>query len=283
MWAATRRCERSGLARRGVNRRPRGTECLLGPFPALTPPRRDSCMLEPSSSVELADQSAPQRQAAPGGAAPGAVLAGWLAEAAERDTTLQPRLLRLADGRLLPLAVDRWAGPVTAADRSLLSRADGPVLDIGCGPGRLTAELHRAGVDVLGVEVLEQVPVLARRAGAPVHFGDAFASLPREGAWRTVLLADGNVGIGGDVVVLLRRVRELLADDGTVLCELHTGPDGGARPGRVRLEGLGTTSAWFPWALLGAAALPAVAEAAGFTVLTGWSAGGREFAALAPA
>ena len=210
---------------------------------------------------------------------PGRLLAGWLLQAVEQDTSLHPRLLRLGDGRLVPLDVDRWAGPVTAADRTLLDRATGPVLDLGCGPGRLTAALHLAGTPVLGVDVLAPVPVLARSAGAPVHVGDVFGPVPDEGSWRTVVLADGNVGIGGDPVRLLGRVRELLADDGYALVELHPGA---GYTGEVRLEALGCTTAWFPWTLLDGPALPQVAAQAGLRVAERWSAQGRPFAALTP-
>ena len=212
---------------------------------------------------------------------PGDLLASWLTAAVTRDTSLQPRLLRLADGRLLPLHVDRWAGPVTAADQTMLSRARGPVLDVGCGPGRLTAALHRRGVDVLGLDVLDPVPVLARRAGAPVHLASVFDPLPAEGGWQCVLLADGNVGIGGDAAALLTRVRALLAPGGTVLCELDPdAPPHGAQ--RVRLEGLGCSSDWFSWAMLAPEALPEVAAAAGLDVRESWQCQGRAFAALTP-
>lgn len=210
---------------------------------------------------------------------PAALLAGWLREV-QGGEDLQPRLLRLPDGRVLPLPVARWAGPVDAADESLLARAAGPVLDLGCGPGRLTAALHARGVDVLGVELVEQIPVLVRSAGAPLLLGDVFDHLPRAGQWRSVLLADGNIGIGGDAVRLLRRARELLCPQGQVLCELH--PGGEAPAGPVRLEGLGRTSTWFPWALLGTSALPGAAAAAGLTVHESWSEQGRDFAALLP-
>ena len=96
-----------------------------------------------------------------------------------------------------------------------------------------------------------------------------------------MLLADGNVGIGGDPVRLLRRTAELLAPGGQVLCELHPGPEPG--PGPVRLEGLGTASAWFPWALLGTSSLPATASAAGLGVQETWSVDGRDFAVLTAA
>ncbi|MEX2290009.1 MAG: class I SAM-dependent methyltransferase [Mycobacteriales bacterium] len=208
---------------------------------------------------------------------PAEVLTDWMATAGEDD--LQPRLLRLSDGRLLPLPVARWRGPVGRADESMLQRCVGPVLDVGCGPGRLTAALHARGTEVLGLELLPAVPVLAREADAPLLLGDVFGPLPRTGQWQTVLLADGNVGIGGDPVRLLRRVHALLGPGGQALCELH--PDGDtAAGGRVRLEGLGATSAWFPWVLLGRSGLAAAAAAARLAVGDGWEEQGRQFAAL---
>ncbi len=219
------------------------------------------------------------RSLAAPGVDPAALLTGWLAEASGGDD-LKPRVLRLPDGRVLPLPVARWAGPPNAVDETLLIRASGPVLDVGCGPGRLTAALHVRGGDVLGLELVEQIPVLVRGAGAPLLLGDIFGPIPRAGQWRTVLLADGNIGIGGDPVRLLRRCRELLAATGKVLCELHPGEQ--APVGRVRLEGLGTRSAWFSWALLGTDGLSAVAATAGFGVIETWSMQGRDFATLVP-
>ena len=208
---------------------------------------------------------------------PADVLVAWMATATDGD--LQPRLLRLADGRIVPLPVGRWTGLADAGDQALLARATGPVLDVGCGPGRLTAALHARGTDVLGLELLPGVPVLARQAGAAVLVGDVFDPVPREGQWQTVLLADGNVGIGGDAVRVLRRVRALLAPGGQVLCELH--PDAEtASCGPVRLEGLGAVSAWFPWALLDRAGLAVAATAAGLDVVETWDAESRSFAAL---
>jgi SAM-dependent methyltransferase len=185
---------------------------------------------------------------APSALDPAELLTSWLSTAGADD--LQPRMLRLADGRLVPLPVARWAGPVDRADETMLAAAPGPVLDLGCGPGRLTAALHTRGVDVLGVEILPTVPVLARAAGAPLLLGDVFGPLPRKGQWRTVLLADGNIGIGGDP---------------------------------VRLEGLGAASSWFPWAVVGPIGGATAAAAASLRVEDSWTDWGRAFVVLVPA
>jgi SAM-dependent methyltransferase len=75
-------------------------------------------------------------------------------------------LCRDTGGRARPLPVDRWLGPAGPADERLLDRADGPVLDVGCGPGRHAHELARRGIRVHGVDVSERFVDLAR-AGAP--------------------------------------------------------------------------------------------------------------------
>ena len=222
----------------------------------------------------------PRPSLPPGGLSPAHLLATWVAETAGGHDDLKPRLLRLSDGHLVPLDVARWSGPVDRADESLLSRATGTVLDVGCGPGRLTAALHRRGVDVMGLELVDELPVLAREAGAPLVVGDVFGEVPRAGAWDSVLLADGNVGIGGDAATLLRRTAELVAPTGRVLVELSTVADPPSGP--VRLEGLGRASTWFRWALLGRATLPAAAAVARLDVRETWSCDGRLFAALSP-
>ena len=66
--------------------------------------------------------------------------------------------LRTADGRAVPLEVSRWCGSPDAADEELLRRCRGPVLDVGCGPGRLTAALTERGIPALGVDISREVP-----------------------------------------------------------------------------------------------------------------------------
>ena len=62
-----------------------------------------------------------------------------------------------------------------------------------------------------------------------------FGDVPCAGRWRTALLLDGNVGIGGAPVALLRRTRELLAPGGAALVELDP-PGAPTVRTRVRIE-----------------------------------------------
>ena len=182
-------------------------------------------------------------------------------------------------GSTVPLATDRWLGGAGRTDRRLLARARGPVLDVGCGPGRHVRELAAIGIAALGIDASPAAVRVARRRGAPVLACSVFGDVPFAGGWRTALLLDGSIGIGGDPAALLRRIAGLLAPDGAVLCECDA-PEVGLRTGPVRLEHDGGASAWFSWARVGIGAIPAVADEAGLTVTSRWEDGGRWFAQL---
>jgi SAM-dependent methyltransferase len=188
-------------------------------------------------------------------------------------------MLRLAHGGMRTLDFARWLGPAEPADERVLQRAEGPVLDIGCGPGRHVHALARRGVLALGVDVSAGALALARARGASVLEGSIFHEVPRPGEWASALLLDGNIGIGGDPGRLLRRARELLVVGGAVLVETDA-PGTPTRPVQARLEGPGAISDWFPWALVGADGLGDCAAAAGLAVRDRWEDGGRWFAEL---
>ncbi|MFR9805339.1 class I SAM-dependent methyltransferase [Pseudonocardia sp. RS010] len=205
------------------------------------------------------------------------------------------------DGRPVPLDPARWRTTADADDAWLLDRCAGAVLDLGCGPGRLVAALAARGVPALGVDSSPVARMLCRRRGAAMLCRDLFAPLPGEGTWAHVLLADGNIGIGGDPPRLLTRAAALLGPGGTVLVE--TGPDAdelwcgsvrvcgpgpdaadGAVTGAAQIDGAGIDASAgraMPWACVGARALRALAPAAGFAVTAvSTAASGRTFAEL---
>lgn len=135
-----------------------------------------------------------------------------------------PLWLRRADGGRHHLDVERWCAPPDAADRSLLLRClavGRPVLDIGCGPGRLVTELQALGLPALGVDVTRAAVARTRGLGGSALCRSVFDRLPGEGRWGTALLADGNLGIGGDPAALLGRTAELLAPGGLLLAEVE--------------------------------------------------------------
>ncbi|WP_052395271.1 hypothetical protein [Kutzneria sp. 744] len=106
-----------------------------------------------------------------------------------------------------------------------------------------------------------------------------FDRIPGEGRWRHVLLADGNIGIGGDPVALLRRARELLRPGGSVLTELDP-PGTGLRRQQVRLSSVDSSGGWFDWARLGPDGLERTATDAGMDIRWLEERGGRWFAEL---
>jgi hypothetical protein len=109
--------------------------------------------------------------------------------------------------------------------------------------------------------------------------GSVFGDLPGAGSWRTALLLDGNIGIGGGPARLLARIRALLREDGELLVELG-GPEEPTEEMLVRIETDDEISSWFRWARVSASDVEGVAGPAGFEVHTQWAIGGRWFARL---
>jgi SAM-dependent methyltransferase len=172
------------------------------------------------------------------------------------------------------LPVASWTREADADDREILALCEGPTLDIGCGPGRLAAALADAGHHVLGIDVVHEAVGQARGRGVSALRRDVFDELPGEGRWHTALLADGNVGIGGDPVVLLSRMRQLIDPRGRVVVELAAP---GSRSASVwaRLECDGTRSRPFRWAVLAVDDVGPVAARAGLAVEATHSVGDR--------
>ena len=179
----------------------------------------------------------------------------------------------------MALPVHLWSRAADDSDHALVALCDGPTLDIGCGPGRLTEALVTHGHIALGIDVVAAAVAMTAERGVPAMRRDVFDQLPGEGRWHTALLADGNIGIGGDPVRLLRRVRSLLVPGGRVVVEL-------AAPGVAvvncwaSLEAADRRSRPFRWATLGVDDVEHTARAAGLGVLDVHQFGDRWAAVL---
>jgi len=175
------------------------------------------------------------------------------------------------------MAADQWAGPLTPGDEGVLARAEAPVLDVGCGPGRHVVALAERGAVSLGIDITPAAVALARRRGASVLERSVFDRIPATGRWASALLLDGNVGIGGHPAALLARVANVLRPGGFVLVELESpGPRQAVEVVRILLEG--RPGPWFPWTRVGVDDLVSVAEAAGLAAVEVWEDTGRCFA-----
>lgn len=163
----------------------------------------------------------------------------------------------------------RWTGSQDGivadrlADEHILGLCTGqPTLDLGCGPGRFTAALVQRNSAALGVDSSDLAVEMTRQRGGAAIRRDLFAHLPGEGLWSQVLLADGNIGIGGDPVQTLRRAAGLLAPSGQVVAEVDP-PTTAVEREIVRWETHHHKGPWFPWSRVGTGALGELAHTAG--------------------
>ncbi|WP_245775990.1 class I SAM-dependent methyltransferase [Saccharopolyspora flava] len=182
----------------------------------------------------------------------------------EFDTALRGATasLRTSDGAMLPLPGRRWNAEPDAADRYVLAACGGPVLDVGCGPGRLAAALTVRGVPCLGIDSSPLAVAMTLRRGAMALRRDVFGPLPGEGVWSEALLVDGNIGIGGDPRALLERIRRVLRPGGAVWVEVEP-PGAGIWCGTGTVVDAAGPGRSFGWARVGAEVVAGLAP--GFT------------------
>ncbi|HZA09465.1 class I SAM-dependent methyltransferase [Mycobacterium sp.] len=189
--------------------------------------------------------------------------------------------IRHDDGAKCALPVRSWLGGGGGADDvfdgAVVALCKGPTIDLGCGPGRLVTHLIRRGIPALGVDQSATAVGMARRSGAPALHRDVFDPLPATGRWHTVVLADGNVGLGGDPRRILGRAGELLRRGGRCVAEFDAAATG-VRPRWVRLESARAVGPWFRWASVGVDSAGWLADQAGLA-LTGFHPAGRRIVA----
>lgn len=175
--------------------------------------------------------------------------------------------------------MERWFGEVSGDEQDVLERVRGPVLDVGCGPGRHVVALARKGVPALGIDVAPSAVKLARERGAAVLDRSVFGRVPGAGRWGSALLLDGNIGIGGDPGALLARVNRLLKNGGRAFVEVE-GPAIATTVLRARLLSNDGVTPWFRWARVSVADIAQLSVCCNFRVMEIWQRQDRFFACL---
>ncbi|GHJ52000.1 methyltransferase [Nonomuraea sp. TT08I-71] len=113
----------------------------------------------------------------------------------------------LVPAKLPELPLDR---ALLGAFAELARAADGPVADLGCGPGHVTAHLATLGVDAFGVDLSPRMVALARQAYPELRF--------EVGSMTALDLPDGRLGAVLSWWSIVHTPRELLP---RVLAEFH--------------------------------------------------------------
>ncbi|MFJ8197351.1 class I SAM-dependent methyltransferase [Streptomyces sp. NPDC096152] len=113
----------------------------------------------------------------------------------------------------------------------------GPVADVGCGPGRITAHLSKMDVDAFGIDLSPGMIEVARRdhpglrfeVGSMTDLHLADASLAGLVAWYSLIhVPDDEIGL------VLTHFRRVLRPGGPLLLGFHVGDES-----RLKTEGYG--------------------------------------------
>ena len=88
------------------------------------------------------------------------------------------------------------------------SRRPGRCSTSAAGRAATSRRSSQPASTALGLDLSPVAVRLARARGAEAILRSVFADVPGAGRWRTALLLDGNIGIGGAPVPLLERARE---------------------------------------------------------------------------
>ncbi|WP_444949665.1 class I SAM-dependent methyltransferase [Micromonospora ureilytica] len=108
---------------------------------------------------------------------------GWLAETRASYDTVAVSYARLVHDLLAGAPHERAA--LASFAELVQAGGGGPVADVGCGPGRITAHLHTLGVDAFGIDLSPGMIDVARRDHPELSF--------EVGSMTDLDLADGSV------------------------------------------------------------------------------------------
>jgi SAM-dependent methyltransferase len=102
----------------------------------------------------------------------------------------------------------------------------GPVADLGCGPGHVTAHLHGLGCAAFGVDLSAEMVAVARRAYPAVSFsqGDMTQLDITTGSLGGIVAFYSTIHLPPDLLPLaLAEFARVLAPDGQILLAFQTG------------------------------------------------------------
>ncbi|ATL68698.1 class I SAM-dependent methyltransferase [Nocardia terpenica] len=113
----------------------------------------------------------------------------------------------------------------------------GPVADIGCGPGHITAHLHTLGIDAFGIDISPGMIEIARRDHPDVRFEVGsmtdldlpLASLTGLLAWQSLIHIPDN-----EIPTVLRHFHRALRPGAPLQLLFHTGTES-----QLKTEGYG--------------------------------------------
>lgn len=108
-------------------------------------------------------------------------MTGWLADAQESYDTVAESYARAVTLDALPVVRG-----VLALFAERVRAVGGPVVDVGCGPGHVTAYLRDLGLDAFGIDLSPEMVRLARRDHPGLRF--------EVGSMTDLDVADGSVG-----------------------------------------------------------------------------------------
>jgi ubiquinone/menaquinone biosynthesis C-methylase UbiE len=159
----------------------------------------------------------------------------WLADTrASYDTVADSYTEMLRDA----LAGEPFQRGILALFAELVRAAGGgPVADVGCGPGRLTAHLHGLGLDASGIDLSPAMIAVARREHPGLRFEvGSMTDLALPDASVTGLLAWFSLihVPDGEVPGVLAHFRRVLRPGGALLVGFHPGEGS-----RLKTEGYG--------------------------------------------
>jgi SAM-dependent methyltransferase len=119
------------------------------------------------------------------------------------------------------------------ADREILRRfvrevADGPICDLGCGPGHVARFLAGEGATVTGIDLSPGMVAVARRLNPSIPFevGDMRALEVGDGAWAGIVAFYSIIHLTPDELLpALTEMRRALRPGGSLLLTFHIGEE----------------------------------------------------------